>query len=377
MIHSRVGCLKRSNRILLNRVAEWQLQVTETWNCVLEVLLAVILTAAGPSVDVILRRGGSWLLRWTYALEKHFLKSGRASIGGVRQPLLGSHGVNGQLRMPAYGATGERNGHDGSLVPTRPGDIVDGEVVNEEGIASGTDADSPAPAPPNSNSANYSGVLASPSSSPDKPEIEAWSKYAVKAVVYLGFLGWALGSFFAGWVSSDKNGLIASDACGAWDPALDNTVQQKHDLYLAQKEIRSGRYARECYGKDSLLDSNRCGLFYVKDIPYTRDPGRDCPFGNRNSLNRDNICNGLAINFDTGYLDANLLGLNVANPPKFRLSTTCVPLNTKVPFTKDMVVGEHNETERRYYYGRTSHSEFTFNVTGKTYDWRVPAYIVK
>ena len=167
-----------SDWVLLTKIAEWQLQLTNTWERTLEFLLAVVLSAAGSSIDAIISRGASWLLRWASALDGYLHRSKRSHTGGIHHPLLGSQASNGQASTPAYGATGEAVYRESSLPVARHGEGVDSDEAYEERVASGTDVDSRTPAPPNStrNSAHGSSIVVSLSSASTESEVEAWSR---------------------------------------------------------------------------------------------------------------------------------------------------------------------------------------------------------
>jgi len=81
------------------------------------------------------------------------------------------------------------------------------------------------------------------------------------------------------------------------------------------------------------------------------------------------------LTFDTGFVDANSIGINDPYGYKFRRSTTCTPLNTEHPYV-------HNETANgtaafTYYYGETGNKSYTYHSTGDPFNWLSPNYHIR
>lgn len=102
--------------------------------------------------------------------------------------------------------------------------------------------------------------------------------------------------------------------------------------------------------------------------------GDRCPF-----VSPELCFDGLysAITFDTGLVDASIIGINAPHTHKIRRRTSCSPLNMSEPYTK----GSEPDTNGmyRYYYGSKDggRDDYTFQTSGHPFDWLVPVYSVK
>lgn len=215
--------------------------------------------------------------------------------------------------------------------------------------------------------------------------------------IYRGGNGWekffaflmtfALLIVFAGWVSlgltsakiaSNRAGLLSSSQCGVYqfDDKGREEAGYRDDLHNREKEERSSRYAQNCYSQLDPANALTCKVFYQRGIEFVNKSGEPCPF----SLD---ICNDLnsAVTFDTGLVDAEALGINAPNLPKWRRRTSCSPLNMSMPYvTSD----DQSPLNRTYYYNYghvekkdDKEQEYTTSTRGNPYDWIVPVYHVE
>lgn len=102
-------------------------------------------------------------------------------------------------------------------------------------------------------------------------------------------------------------------------------------------------------------------------------PGSTIPFSS------PEVCAGglySAVSFDTGLVDASVIGVNAASTHKFRRRTTCSPLNISEPYVTRI---DHNGnlTGYEYYYGSKDGSNYTFDTFGHPFEWPIPAYSAK
>lgn len=135
------------------------------------------------------------------------------------------------------------------------------------------------------------------------------------SVVLVGlFVAESSGSIASARIVSDTTAKIHSSKCsilpfrGVKYPIYDPPIFQ------------ASRYAQKCY--DAPLGSEGCNDFYNQSIGFMERSNDTCPFSG-------NVCaqgRYSALTFDTGYVHANTIGLNVAQNFNFRRSTTCAPL---------------------------------------------------
>lgn len=87
-----------------------------------------------------------------------------------------------------------------------------------------------------------------------------------------------------------------------------------------------------------------------------------------------------AVRFWTDEVDASVIGVNVAERPKFKRTTICVPLNIDQGFARKVSpVGTNDDDKYEYYLGSTDGTEidFTFVTDGDPFDTNIPAYSVR
>ena len=197
----------------------------------------------------------------------------------------------------------------------------------------------------------------------------------VVLTIFFGlFVGYVVASTFSAKIASDRAGLASSQDCGIWqfDDKAGDEAADRDDLYNYQKEARASQYARTCYNAPNPDDPFSCRIFYNQSIEFDTKTDQPCPFAS------SELCSGglySAVSFDTGLIDASVIGINAPKTHKFRRTTSCSPLNMSKPY---IVSSEGtNNTDYHYYYGRKDDIEYTFNTSGRPFDWLVPVYSVK
>lgn len=197
----------------------------------------------------------------------------------------------------------------------------------------------------------------------------------VIVTIFFGvFVGYVVASTFSAKIASDRAGLASSQYCGIWqfDDKAGKEAADRDDLYNYQKEARASQYARTCYNTPNPNDPFSCRIFYNQSIEFDTKTDQPCPFAS------SELCSGglySAVLFDTGLIDASVIGVNAPVTHKFRRTTSCSPLNMSKPY---IVSSEGtNNTDYQYYYGSKDDIEYTFNTSGRPFEWLVPVYSVK
>lgn len=121
------------------------------------------------------------------------------------------------------------------------------------------------------------------------------------------FVAESTANVLSGDIVTDTTALVSSSKCTIrhWDSQL--------DAYT---------YSRQCYW--AKPGTSGCTSFYNQSIAYTEKPKERCPFDAAYCAQVENT----AVNFDTGLVDAQVIGINSATHYQFRRTTTCVPLRT-------------------------------------------------
>ena len=198
----------------------------------------------------------------------------------------------------------------------------------------------------------------------------------VTTVLFGLFVAQAIASVFSAKIASDRTGLSSSKYCGIWQFDDDNAGQDaadRDDLNNYQKEARAGRYASNCYNSPDSTNTLSCKIFYNQSIAYTTKTHQPCPFAS-SELCLDGLYS--AVTFDTGFVEASVIGINSPVNYKFRRITTCSPLNVSEPYVKGPIQGA-NDTTYRYYYGPKDDVDYTFRSFGRPFEWLIPVYSVK
>lgn len=194
-------------------------------------------------------------------------------------------------------------------------------------------------------------------------------------VLFGFFVAQAIAGVFSAKIASDKTGLSSSKYCGIWQYNEDagGESADRDDWYNYQKEARASQYARTCYHSQDPSEPFSCRIFYNQSIAYTTKTHQSCPFAS-SELCHDGLYS--AVSFDTGYVDASVIGINSAKTSKFRRTTSCSPLNMSEPYVVRSSSGT-NSTAYQYYYGSKDNTNYTFNTSGQPFEWLVPVYSVK
>ncbi|KIW65559.1 hypothetical protein, variant [Phialophora macrospora] len=214
-----------------------------------------------------------------------------------------------------------------------------------------------------------------------RPRLDhSWLPKALSFCTLTGVIGWAVVSSFTTQIPASSLGLVSSTQCGSWSlrRGVDESALADDALLQSAKERRAGEYEHACYGAQSATSSEECSFFRTQAIPSTVTR-TDCPFKNQS------LCAGrglqIATRFTTGRVDASVLGLNVANPPKFNRTTICVPLNMDQGFVKEIAPDKyHSDYRYEYHFGSRNDGRHTWNYTFRTagdpFNYRVAAYSV-
>ena len=197
----------------------------------------------------------------------------------------------------------------------------------------------------------------------------------ILTVLFGLFVAQAIAGVFSAKIASDKAGLSTSKYCGIWQFNEDagGESADRDDWYNYQKEARASQYARTCYNALDPTEPFSCRIFYNQSIAYTTKTHQPCPFAS-SELCHDGLYS--AVSFDTGYVDASVIGINSPKTHKFRRTTSCSPLNMSEPYVLRSSPGT-NSTAYQYYYGPKDSTNYTFNTSGQPFDWLVPVYSVK
>jgi hypothetical protein len=210
----------------------------------------------------------------------------------------------------------------------------------------------------------------------EKPTASQWTTIVVIAtIIFMAFVAHTLAGVFSTRVATDRAALSSSKYCGIWmiDDRAGQEAAERDDLLDYAKEYRAGQYAQNCYNTPNSGYANGCEYFYNQSIAYSLKTQQPCPFRS------PELCyNGLysAVTFDTGYVDASVIGINSPIRYQFRRRSICSPLNMSEPYIQP-IEGESNEISYHYYYGSTDRSDYTFNTSGTPFEWLLPVYSLK
>lgn len=210
-----------------------------------------------------------------------------------------------------------------------------------------------------------------------KKQIESPSTPAIviTTVLFGLFVAQSIAAVFSGKIASDKSGLSSSTYCGIWqfDPKAGGEAADRADMKNYHEEARASQYARNCYGSPDPTSTLSCRVFYNQSIAFSTSTRQKCPFSSVE------LCLGglhSATTFDTGLVDASVVGINAAQTHKFRRVTTCSPLNMSEPYVRKRRQ-DANDTVYGYYYGAKEYTDYTFRTSGHPFEWLVPVYSVK
>ena len=105
-------------------------------------------------------------------------------------------------------------------------------------------------------------------------------------------------------------------------------------------------YSKACHSANST--ATQCQDLLTPTIPYDTTSDDDCPFPAQDlcKLGRKS-----ALTFDTGFLDAKIIGINTASHFEFRRRSTCAPVMDNDTYVHIQDVGP-NKVRIEYLYGR-------------------------
>lgn len=190
----------------------------------------------------------------------------------------------------------------------------------------------------------------------------------ITTILFGLFVAQTVAGIFSAKIASDRVGLASSRHCGIYqfDDDVDEETANLNDLIDYQKE------ARTCYESPNLSSPFSCQIFYNQSIAFETKTRQPCPFTS-SELCFDGPLS--AVTFDTGLVDASVIGINAPVTHKFRRTTSCSPLNGSEPYIR--LSEGVNSSIFRYYYGTKDKKEYTFSTSGHPFEWLVPVYSVK
>jgi hypothetical protein len=185
-------------------------------------------------------------------------------------------------------------------------------------------------------------------------------------------VGLIVGGYCLTNIRVDGAARLASEKCGLWLFEGENRSEAatRARMLDLEKEERAAQFAEDCYGRPSIAVS-RCKVLRQPRLPgaapiYTNK----CPFAPEICLRNQSVT------FDTGLIDAKVLGINSPRMPKFRRSTTCTPLTMAYPFVQNTT--SNGTTTYTYHYGTktegTQTSDQTYTTVGDPWDRLAPIY---
>ena len=137
------------------------------------------------------------------------------------------------------------------------------------------------------------------------------------AVMLIGlFVAETSGTVASGAVVSDTVAKISSNKCTVLDP----TASYSSSFWNSDTTREAEAYVEGCYKATSA--SAGCNDFFNQSIAHVEATNDECPF-------RDNVCakgDDMVMYFDTGNINANILGVNTPSKWAFRRRAACAPV---------------------------------------------------
>ena len=378
---------------------EWQILATDFWSRWMTAYVAVCLTLISPYVFKIMKSFLVWffgLLSWfatewrgAQAAEQHssptstrhdvpLLREQTANYGTTRRKGNLQRPESADCQHSNAGLVGASQGHSSSHANdadsfTQPQTMDAGRTTpstHGNGVPMTILIRSE-----NSRETVLSFVKSLLHSGAKQSESPSIVMVVIATVLFGLFVAQAIAGVFSAKIASDRTGLSSSKYCGIWqlDDNAGREATDGDDLNNYQKEARASQYASNCYVSPDSTSTLSCEIFYNQSIAFTTKTHQRCPFTS-SELCLDGLYSG--VTFDTGLVDASLIGINSALTPKFRRTSTCSPLNMSEPYVEGPSEGA-NDTTYRYYYGRKDNADYTFKTLGNPFEWLVPAYSVK
>lgn len=205
-------------------------------------------------------------------------------------------------------------------------------------------------------------------------ESPSMSIVVISIILFGLFVAQTVAGVFSANIASDRAGLAASENCGIWqfDDSVGDEAADLDDLHNYQKEARASQYARACYNQPDTSSPFSCRTFFNQSITFDTKTDQPCPFPSSELCSDGPLS---AVTFDTGLIDASIIGINAYTTHKFRRTTSCSPLNRSEPYVTSRE--DENGTSYQYYYGPKDAKEYTFSTSGYPFNWPVPVYSVK
>ena len=124
--------------------------------------------------------------------------------------------------------------------------------------------------------------------------------------------------------TSNRAAIWASDHCGLYRFDSDGAGEEaaaRADVYDRAQETRAGDYVKYYCNPTTSTLLSRCDFFYEAKIEFNTTHQFHCP------LFKKDICvqGSPAVTFDTGFVDANSIGIDDPYGYKFHRSATCTP----------------------------------------------------
>ena len=143
------------------------------------------------------------------------------------------------------------------------------------------------------------------------------------SATFVSFIAQVIAGASSANIAISRAARSAFTTCGIWEFDDENAGDEAaahSDVYNYQMEARAADYAQNCYDAETAADPIGCDFFYNSSIGFTTKSFDRCPF-EPFELCRDGLYS--AVTFDTGLVDANIIGINSETAHKFRRRTTC------------------------------------------------------
>lgn len=149
----------------------------------------------------------------------------------------------------------------------------------------------------------------------------------VTLFLFSAFVGTTIGGIASARIANGELGLSNNPNCGDWRPNATHILTHMDEALIGglnfhfEKGNAAGAYQETCYGPEAKSDA--CKTFSDQQINYIKKHNLSCPFEGSVCLGGD-----VGIQFDTGLVDSEVLGINIDTAKRFRFrrSMTCAPL---------------------------------------------------
>ena len=372
-----------------NGFPEWQILATDYWAQWMSAFVAVCLTLANPYVFRIVVsiltwpiHGFGWLQeKWKHSNERSALSQPHALA--ETRPLLSSESANDDERRQSSANLAQPESSPNARAAQTPmSSQIQPSLHASNRISWGQ-------LQPTRNTESPAHILTRSSDSREavaqfiqmlRHKGTGLSQKAFVVVLMTALFGLfvaeVIAGIFSAQIASDRAALSSSKHCGIWEVDYDvgDEISYRSDLHSYGKEARASQYARNCYHLPNPTDSVGCNFFYNQSISFVTQTEQQCPF-----ISPELCSNGLysAAAFDTGYVDAGVIGINSPTSYKFRRKSSCSPLNMSEPYVRGEHSQDPNNATYRYYYGHKDNWNFTFETSGNPFNWLVPTYSAK